>query len=451
MILEQTKAEIIFTTRKQNSLLQQSSTHTPLDLNVLSLNACDEFYSLKDIPDNHEVLLPSEDIKKTGMIIYTSGSTGKMKGVKISGSQILFQVYSLLRVGFDKDAICGLSMLPMNHMFEISGTISSLAGGLSICVAHGLEKEELALCLQKHNPTQIFSVPLFCKSLLNGIKLNISESSLFKQVIFKILLIVSKVIPVMKFRRLLFKNFHQKLGGKLNRIIVGGAATEISTIKFFELLGLQIYEGYGLTETAPVIAVNRVSKHRAGSVGTVIPGVKVKIDSTTGEILTKGPHLTQGYFNDIESTKKVFKEDGWFNTEDIGHFDKDSFLYVTGRSKNLIILESGKKIHPEEVEKAYDDIEFVSELSVFGSCEIANTNSVDIVLVAYLKEEFMIQNKTQAIALLTNEIQKRSERLAPFKTPTKIVISKDELPKTTTMKVRYFLLREAYSKGEFLS
>lgn len=447
-IIDEVKPEVIFVTTQMYQKLKKAAFIASHKIKVIGINSLPGHYCLNEIPENSNITLPQEDANKTGMIIYTSGSTGQMKGVETKGSQLLFQAYSILRVGFSTGHESNLSMLPMNHLFEVSGTISSICAGYGVCIAHSLEKEDLSVCFQKHRPTQIFSVPLFCKSIMNGVKLNISDSPLTKRIIFKILMFLAKTFPSMKFRRKLFSPIHQKFGGNLKRIIVGGAAADIAVINFFNLIGIHIYEGYGLTETAPVIAVNRVNKYKAGSVGPLIPGVKVRIDESSGEIQTKGPHVMQGYYKNPQATAEVLTEEGWLKTGDIGHIANE-MLFITGRSKNLIILESGKKVHPEEVEKALDDIDFIKEISIFGDKSKNSSNSQNIICVAHLDESFMKKYGKQSKDLLTQEIEKRSERIAQYKLPNKIIVSKDELPKTTTMKVKHFQVAKRYEEGFF--
>jgi long-chain acyl-CoA synthetase len=448
-ILQQTKPEIVFVSSKHFSDLKQAQLLCEFPITMIAINKIQNSYSLEDIVDDESIKLPDEDIDKTGMIIYTSGSTGQMKGVETRGSQLLFQIKSLMRVGNNEQKERLISMLPLNHLFEVSGLFAALASGHDICIAHSLEKEDLGVCFQKQQPTLMFTVPLFCKSIMNGVKLNIADSPLPKRFIFKLITLLAKLIPVTKFRRFLFSAIHQKFGGNLYRFIAGGAAVDKSIIRFFSLIGISIFEGYGLTETSPVITVNRKESWAPGSVGQLIPGVEVKIDDTNGEIYTRGPHIMKGYFNNPNATKEVIDKEGWFRTGDIGSFDDKNNLFITGRSKNLIILESGKKVHPEEVEKVFDDIDFIKEISIFGDKSKSTSNSQNIVLVAHIDDNTLQENGLEkSQELLQNEIFKRSDRIASYKMPSKICISRDELPKTTTMKVKHFKVAQKYFAGE---
>lgn len=448
-IIEEVNPEVIFTTKAQYHLVQKLTELTSLPLNILAIDKVENHYSLSDIPYYKETLLPQEDTTKTGIIIYTSGSTGKMKGVETSGSQLLFQVGANLNLGFGASAQRTLSMLPMNHLFETTTLFSSLSGGFPICVAHSLEKDQLQSCFQKHKPTQMFTVPLFCKSIMNGVYLNISDSSKFKKIIFRCFMYLSKYLLSRRLRRKLFAPIHEKLGGKLTRMIIGGAAVDIALIEFFELLGITIYEGYGLTETAPIIAVNRVSKAKAGSVGPVIPGIKVKIDQESGEILTKGPHVMRGYYKDPEGTKQVLSKDGWFKTGDIGYFDKNEMLHISGRIKNLIILESGKKVHPEELLNLIGDISSIEEASIFGINSHQSTNCKGIAAVIYLRSGFREKHGNNYYEAISKKVDAQLNQIAAYKRPTHLVISEEELPKTPSMKVKHFIVSKKYHAGEY--
>ena len=203
-----------------------------------------------------------------------------------------------------------------------------------------------------------------------------------------------------------------------------------------------------------MLAVNTPTEYAAGSVGKPLPGLEIKIQApkgmSEGEIYTRGPQVMNGYYKNLKATTEVLDNEGWFKTGDIGYISPEGFLYITGRSKNLIILENGKKIHPEEVEKIFDDINFIQEISIFGDKSKQTSNSENIVLVAYLNPEFYAENgHNESLTLLINEVHHRANRIASYKMPTKIFISKEELPKTTTMKVKHFIVASMYEKGEF--
>jgi long-chain acyl-CoA synthetase len=212
--------------------------------------------------------------------------------------------------------------------------------------------------------------------------------------------------------------------------ICGGAHLDAETERFFREAGVPVFQGYGMTETSPVISVNSRSEHRAGSAGKPLPGIEVKI-APDGEILTRGPHVMQGYYKRKDLTGQGTDPDGWLHTGDIGEFDADGYLYITGRRKNLIVLSTGKKVHPEEVERALENSSLWKEICVCG----VNRNSTEetcAVIVQPLAEESAIRM----------QIDRMLQNLAPYKRPQRFYFRQEELPRTPTRKIKRHLVRE---------
>lgn len=239
---------------------------------------------------------------------------------------------------------------------------------------------------------------------------------------------------------------HKKFGGNLRGFICGGSPLNVETEQFFERIGIKIYQGYGLTETSPVISVNSPKNNRIGSVGKVLPTVKVKL-SESNEILVKGTNLMQGYWLKPELNNEVIDNDGWFHTGDIGKLDNDGYLYITGRIKNLIVLAGGKKVLPEEVEKVLSNSQIIQEVCVLGiKSESGNKKDTEhvcavIVPVEELKNEYKGDYKGLKV-LIKKEVNKLSENLASYKRPSEIIVRLEELPKTTTKKIKRPVLKE---------
>jgi long-chain acyl-CoA synthetase len=292
--------------------------------------------------------------------------------------------------------------------------------------------------------TGMIAVPLFYRTLKNGIEHEISKADKLKQLWWRLATTIGAPIKSLSIRRLLFAPLHNSLGGKLKILISGGAPLELSTAKFFDLIGISILEGYGLTETSPVITSNIPKANRIGSVGQAIPGVEIKIDkpneNSEGEILTRGPNIMKGYFKQDDLTAEVIDKEGWFHTGDLGKIDQDGYLYITGRIKNLIVLGGGKKIHPEEVETALAANPNIKELCVLGL--VANSGSkegTEEVCAVIVPNDSFTKTFTDKIKMekaLTAEIQSQSEQLASYKRPTKIIVMECDLPKTATKKVK---------------
>jgi long-chain acyl-CoA synthetase len=273
------------------------------------------------------------------------------------------------------------------------------------------------------------------------------EPDLGKRKLIRIFLAVAPYLPIF-LRRLIFKPVHDRLGGHLRRIVSGAAPLDIKTLNFFRSLGIPIYEGYGLTETGPVISVNTTANWKSGSVGQPLPGVQIRIDKNsleekTGEILCRGGHLMLGYYQNEDLTKQVFTSDGWFKTGDVGFLDHQNFLHISGRIKSLIVLESGKKVHAEELENIYATSKLVQDVCVLG---IKGKNGAEqITVVVYPSEEIlqlMKENREKAAEAVVYEIEKLSEKLAKYKQPQQILLRKDPFPKTSSGKVRRHLVSE---------
>ncbi len=447
-ILNDISAEFIITSPEQSKNLFLAQKETIKKSPVLFTHGSREFDTLSTLPRYDSVVLEKRDPKNVSIVIFTSGSTGAMKGVETTTAQLLFQASSLSKIGMETgNPEVKLAMLPFSHLFQITCTLAALTCGYEICIAHALEKEALNKCFIDRKPTVLITVPLFLTKLKNGILDAVRQKSTSERIAFKTMCSLSKVNTKLENKRKVFCKILENFGGRLHRIIVGGAAMDKSTIEFFSLLGIPIYEGYGLTETGPVISVNRVDQWRPGTVGKLLPGVEVKIskkeNDDIGEILTKGPHLMKGYLNQPEMTSEAIDTDGWFKTGDIGKIDRDGFLHITGRSKSMLVLENGKKVFPEEVEAVLSKIRGILESSVIGANHKLKTNSSSCTHIVAIIVVDIDTSPADAI-LLKQEIIQNCQVLSSYKRPSEIIFTKEELPKTTTMKVKSFKVRDLY-------
>jgi len=311
-------------------------------------------------------------------IIYTSGTTGEPKGVMLTHKNIIFNVNSALEVFPVSENDVFLSFLPLCHIFErMSGYYAAFASGAMICYAEGIES--IAQNMLETHPTIITTVPRLFERMYSKILKNVDSQSQTKQKIFFSAIEIGKEYRAAKHMgnvsislsiknkladKLVFKKLRERLGGKLRFFISGGAPLARELGEFFEAIGVYIIEGYGLTESSPIISANKPDDFKFGTVGKPFPGVEVKL-APDGEILARGPNIMQGYFKNRKETEEAIK-DGWLHTGDIGVFDSDGFLLITDRKKHLFKTSSGKYIAPSHIENLFLTSKYIDQFVLIG-------------------------------------------------------------------------------------
>lgn len=400
---------------------------------------------LYTLPNNYEGKWYHRSSKSTAFIIYTSGTTGAPKGVEITFRNMLAQLNDtelLIPKFFDpSEGISILSILPMNHLFELTiGFSAFLYWGLSVYYTQSLKPKDILSIMREKSINFMIVVPAFLKLLKAGIESEINASPKSVQIGFKVLYNIAKRIPSYKIRKMMFKKIHDKFGGKFEGCVSGGAPLDLEVADFFETIGIKIYQGYGLSETSPVVSVNYDKRGDLASVGRTLKSFEAKIDDKTGEIMLKGPSVMKGYYNNPQMTAEVLEPDGWLHTGDIGRIDKDGHIYITGRIKNMIVLSGGKKVFPEEVEKVLEKSDYFREVCVLGSSRAGGSKdgTEDIVAVIVPKEDLIekVNDDNELNRIVREEVKYLSNQLATYKRPINIIIVKDPLPKTTTIKIK---------------
>lgn len=400
---------------------------------------------LYTLPNNYETKWRHRSSKSTAFIIYTSGTTGSPKGVEITFRNMFAQLDGMEEVLpkiFDNyDGVSILSILPMNHLFELTvGFSTFLYLGLSVYYTQSLKPKDILGIMREKNINFMIVVPAFLKLLKTGIENEIASSPKKVQMAFKIMYNIAKRIPSYKIRKMMFKKIHDKFGGNFEGCISGGAPLDLSVADFFETIGIKVYQGYGLSETSPVVSVNHDKRGDLASVGRPLKGFEAKVDNQTGELLLKGTSIMKGYYNRPDMTAEVIDSDGWLHTGDIAKIDSDGHIYITGRIKNMIVLSGGKKVFPEEVEAVLEQSPHFSEVCVVGSPHTggAKDGTEDIVAVVVPNENLIktTQEEKELNRFVREEVKNLSNQLASYKRPINIVITKDPLPRTTTRKVK---------------
>lgn len=409
----------------------------------------DNIQNIYALPDNYNGKWRHRSSKSTAFIIYTSGTTGAPKGVEISFKNITTQLEDLkdaLKVILPPRKIKVLSILPMNHLFEMTvGFSTFLNFGFSVYYTQSLKPKDILSIMNEKQIEFMIVVPAFLKLLKSAIENEIKNSSKFTQLSFEFAYHLAKFLPFYGVKKLLFRKIHNRFGGKFIGCISGGAPLDIAVGRFFERIGIKVYQGYGLSETSPVVSVNTDKRSVLASVGHPLKSYEARIEPETGELMLKGPSVMKGYHNQPELTSEVITPDGWLHTGDIAKFDKDGHIYITGRIKNMIVLSGGKKVFPEEVESVFEKGQNISEVCVFGSSRTfgAKDGTEEVVAVVVPKENLYEEHSAEDVEKIVRaEIKSLSQRLTAYKRPTNIIIRKEALPKTTTRKVKRKEVRE---------
>lgn len=406
--------------------------------------------NIYDFPDNYDGKWRQRSSKSTAFIIYTSGTTGAPKGVEISFQNVNAQLVDLMEVVDiilpKVQAIHMLSILPMNHLFEMTvGFSTFLNAGFSVYYTSSFKPKDITGVMKEKGIQFMIAVPAFLKLLKAGIEKELSTTPKAVQIAFKIMYFIAQFIPSYKMRRKLFKKIHQSWGGKFFGCISGGAPLDVEVGTFFERIGIRVYQGYGLSETSPVVSVNYDKRGELASVGHPLRHFEAKIDEATGELWLRGPSVMKGYHNQPEMTAEVIDENGWLHTGDIAKIDKDGHIYITGRIKNMIVLQGGKKVFPEEVEAVLENSHYIGEVCVLGVSRSfgAKDGAEEVTAVIVPKQEmYNTYSEDDIDRMIKLDVKTLSQQLASYKRPTSVVISKEPLPKTTTLKVKRKEVRE---------
>jgi len=337
-----------------------------------------------------------------------------------------------------------IAFLPFHHIFGSTCILMMLACGVRNVFPDGLRY--IKQNLKEYKVTIFVGVPVLVEAIYKAVSKEIEKQG--KTKLISVATKVSNLFLKCKIdvRRKLFKQVIDGLGGELRMIIEGGAAADPKISKAFNSLGIQVVQGYGLTETAPVIIAENPKELRNGSVGKPMVNDTVEIadkdEKGIGEIRVKGPNVMLGYYEMPEETERVLK-DGWFYTGDLGYIDKDGYVFITGRSKNMIVLKNGKKIFPEELELLVNRLELVEESMVFGLPSQEDKNDVKLsVKIVYnqevVNEKYGDKSEEELYQIIWNEIKELNKNFPNYKHIKNMILTKEELIKTTTKKIKRF-------------
>lgn len=384
----------------------------------------------------------SVDPYSMSILLFTSGTTAKSKAVMLNQYGIVSNIYDMQLVEPLRDTDTNIAFLPLHHIFGLTGMLVMLSFGIRTVFPDGLRYIKQNLI--EYKVSLFVGVPILIEKMYSTIIKELKKQKKLRLVNFTIK--ISNIL--LKFhidiRRKLFKKIIDGLGSDMRFIISGGAPLDKTVAKFFNSIGIHLVQGYGLTETSPVISAEDESFIRYGSVGLPMKSLEVKIENPdetgSGEIIVKGPSVMLGYYKDEKQTNDVLK-DGWFHTGDLGYLDKDGALFITGRKKDLIVLQNGKKVFPEEIEILVNRLEDVSESFVYALPEKNDPSNVKVAIkVVY--DEKVVKSKYKDVdeetlkSIIWDEIKEINKTFPRYKYIKHLILTNKPLIKTSTNKIK---------------
>jgi long-chain acyl-CoA synthetase len=395
-------------------------------------------------------------------LVYTSGTTGVPKGVMLTHHNLASNVASGLKVIDLNPRDNMLSVLPLHHTFECTcGFLAAFSAGTKVTYIESLKSYVLVTAMKETKTTIMLAVPLLYRLFYDSIMREVSDKGKAFQTIFSVLYNISKLFLVVvgvNIGKKLFGSLHKKLGGKIRFWVSGGAAIDPALLRSFEILGITIIQGYGLTESSPILSACSQSDNRIGSVGKALPEIEIRISDPdgkgSGEIIARGPNIMQGYYKRKDFTNEVLKG-GWLYTGDVGHIDEDGFLFITGRSKDVIVTGAGVNVYPEEIEVVLNKIPGIKESCVFGKkIKEGHRSGMEQVQAVVLPnqeyfEKYACEHKLPLSddfikETIQKEINTYNSNTADYKRIEKLMITNVEFPKTTTRKIKRFVVKKEW-------
>lgn len=451
---------IIYSSRKKD-LIESIKKDLPSDMVYIDMNkreSDDVSYSLDRIAEigldeinegNEEYLNAQIDREAFSVLLFTSGTSDKSKGVMLSHKNLCSNIYSCSCVVPTFGDYTCFSVLPLHHTYEFTlDYLFMTAAGGTIGICQGLKYFAKDINIIK--PDFVLAVPALIERVNKVIEKGIKETG--KEATIRAVKKVANGLSKfgLDFRRKIFSSIHEKFGGNLKYLFCGAAPLDAELITKMEGYGFKFLQGYGLTETSPLVSGTTLTLHAPGTVGKAVEGVEIRIDlsknenenSNIGEIMVKGDNVMLGYYNDEEATKKALKH-GWFHTGDLGYFDLRGNLVITGREKNVIVTANGKNIFPEELENLLNKLPLIAESMVYGKTK--SKTSKDVIIAARVtidKEELECRFKDnmpsdeKLYSIISGEIKKINRMISTYKVIKELEIKKDDFIKTTTMKIK---------------
>ncbi|MFN4245911.1 MAG: AMP-dependent synthetase/ligase, partial [Brevinematia bacterium] len=465
MILKHSESKVIFISQKMLKSLEEDINFedykivvidsSPENKKQISLEKIIENYEDKKLKDYNDV--KSDDLFE---IVYTSGTTGLSKGVMLTHRNIMFEVSIMPPLANINPNDKLLSILPLNHTYEsTAGLYTALHGGCSIVYSPSLSPKIVLTIISRQKINKMLVVPLFLEKIADGILKNIQKSSIVLKSLIKVLFGLSTISKNItgnnNISKKLLSIIRHKAGLSSIELFISGAAPLPERVSnLMELLGFTILQGYGLTECAPVATLNPMNKPKNKSVGKPLPGVEIIIDSPNdegiGEILIKGPNVMKGYYKNQEATNETLVN-GYLRTGDLGYIDKEGYVYITGRIKNIIVTHGGKNVYPEEIEEKLNESPYILESLVIGK-KISKNEAIGEEVFAFIVPDFNyieFEKETpvhkidysEIEKIIDNVVKEINSKLPDYKKIKGYKILTEELPKTSTRKIKRYLFQ----------
>ena len=394
---------------------------------------------------NREFLDAKINIEDISEILFTSGTTSKSKAVMLSQKNIVFNIHQHNQMIDIRKEDVFLSFLPIHHVYEcVCGFLTPLYNGSSVAYCEGIRY--IQDNMREAHVSIFLAVPLVFEKMYSKIWVGIEKQNKTKLVknMIKVTNVLDKVGIHVK--RKIFKDIHDQFGGKVRLFIAGAASVNPETSAGYRGLGITTVQGYGLSECSPIVSLNMDKYYKDDAIGLPHVGTEIKIadvdEDGIGEICTKGDHVMLGYYEDEVATKEAIK-DGWFYTGDMGYQDKDGFIHMTGRKKNVLITKNGKNVYPEEIEEVLNNSDYISESMVYSK---EKGDDIKIVADIIVNQEFIDakykdepKTKEEIKELIWQEVKRINQTLVSYKHITEINIREKEFEKTTTLKIKRYL------------
>lgn len=443
-LLHHSQAKLLITSSSLLPLLKEA-----LENQTIPIITVDSIEELKPGHDPETVHFQPPDISPDDLasIVYTSGTTSLPKGVMLSHKNFLANIESLKKLNLTSSSDCFICALPFYHTYPFTvSLLLPLLTGARISFPSNITFEEISACMQQTNVTILMGVPRLFKSMHENISHTISRLPFFKKIAVSVALSINAPLRKLfgiNLASVVLAELHKKLGSKLRLMISGSAALEPNIIHAFSSWGFTLLEGYGLTEAAPVVSFNLAGESKIGSAGKALPDIQIKIEG--GEILVKGNNVMRGYFKDDAGTSQRIKN-GWLHTQDTGFLDAENFIFITGRTNETIVLSSGKKVNPEELEAHYKQCPYIEELCIFKPKFSGSGDQLTAIIVPDLKYFLAHGGSGQVKDKIRWNIENLSLKLAPYQRIQKYLIITESLPRTILGKVKRYEVERNYLK-----